>query len=289
VLGAVWDLAWAGLVTNDTFAALRFLGEHRPRRGGARRGGSGAPARPTGPDGDVDGGAPHAARRRLPGGWWRGSDARGSDARGSNARGSNARGSGRARATGPGGRWSLVRDLVRDPVNSTERAHSWAATLLDRHAIVARETAGVEALGGGFGGIYSVLRSMEDAGRVRRGYFVEGLGGAQFAYPGIIDRLRRERDAPAEGVAVALAAADPANPYGWLLPWPDLAGDTGTGAARGARRAATALRSVARSRPGRTLALEQIGGDPALRSPLGPVLREAGFTQDYRYLRLRAD
>ena len=77
-----------------------------------------------------------------------------------------------------------MRDLVRSPVSSTERATTWAATLLDRHELVARETAAVEALGGGFASVYGVLRSIEDAGKVRRGYFVEGLGGAQFAYPG---------------------------------------------------------------------------------------------------------
>src|SRR6185295_5895276 len=114
---------------------------------------------------------------------------------------------------GPGGRWSLVRDLVRSPVSSTERATAWAATLLDRHGIVARETAGVEALGGGFSSVYRVLRSMEDAGKVRRGYFVEGLGGAQFAYAGVVERLRRVRDGEHESDTdvVALSATDPAN------------------------------------------------------------------------------
>ncbi|HSJ07149.1 MAG TPA: DEAD/DEAH box helicase [Longimicrobiales bacterium] len=313
MVAAIWDLVWAGLITNDTFAALRGLGEGRPRRAGRQR----PPARELELPADAAAGAAGARgqagrRRRLPGGWWRGS------------------GRGRGAATAPGGRWSLVRDLVRDPVSSTERAHAWAATLLDRHAIVARETAGVEALGGGFGGIYSVLRSMEDAGRLRRGYFVEGLGGAQFAYSGIVDRLRRERDAPGGGTVVALAAADPANPWGWLLPWPHLTGDDGAGAAgnsaaaRGARRAAgaavvlvdgepvlyvdrngrrlrtfagvdedaiaralPALRAVARGRPGRTLTLEEVDGQPALRSAMATLLREAGFTQDYRFLRLR--
>jgi ATP-dependent Lhr-like helicase len=209
-------------------------------------------------------------------------------------------------------------------VSSTERATSWAATLLDRHAIVTRETAVVEALGGGFGGIYAVLRSMEEAGRLRRGYFVEGLGGAQFTYPGIVDRLRRERDAPAEGTVVTLAATDPANPFGWLLAWPDLRGAQGTGM-RGARRAAgsvvvlvegepvlyldrkgrrlrtfaaaaedviaralPALSDVARSRPGRALAVERVDDDSAISSPLVQLMREAGFVQDYRYMRLRA-
>jgi ATP-dependent helicase Lhr and Lhr-like helicase len=304
VLDAVWDLVWAGLVTNDTFAALRHRGASR-RRDRSRDHG----------DGGVDdvarsrsSGVPRSTsstRRRMPRGWWRGGE----------------------RSTpvgaGPGGRWSLVRDLVRGEVASTERAHSWAATLLERHGIVARETAAVEALGGGFGGIYQVLRSMEEAGRVRRGYFVEGLGGAQFTYPGVVDRLRRERDAAGtgHGDVVVLAATDPANPYGWLLPWPPLQEAGGhpprraAGAAvvlldgepmvfvdRNGRRLRTfcaatdeslkrtlpALRDVARGRPGRTLALERVGDELAIRSPLAPLLREAGFTQDYRAMRLRA-
>jgi ATP-dependent helicase Lhr and Lhr-like helicase len=303
VLDAIWDLVWAGLVTNDTFAALRHRSERRrrarPKDGGAAADGGAADG------GSAVGGAPRTGaggRRRMARGWWRGSAARPGTA-------------------GPGGRWSLVRDLVRGDTTSTERAHAWASTLLDRHGIVARETAGVEALGGGFAGVYSVLRSMEDGGRLRRGYFIEGLGGAQFTYPGVVDRLRRERDAAVEPDAIALAATDPANPYGWLLPWPALLDSDArqpkraTGAAvvlvagepvlfidRNGRRlrqfeAATpetlgfalpALRDVARGRPGRTLTLERIGDDPAIQSPLTAMLRNAGFTQDYRAMRLRA-
>ncbi|MEX1183561.1 MAG: helicase-related protein, partial [Gemmatimonadota bacterium] len=301
VLDAVWDLVWAGLITNDTFAALRSLGMRRRSPGGA----SGPKARPLGIPGEhVASSAGSARRRRLPRGWWRGTQRSGTH------------------ALAVPGRWSLVRDLVHDGVTSTERAHAWAATLLDRHGIVARETAAVEALGGGFGSVYNVLRSMEDAGRVRRGYFVEGLGGAQFAYPGIIDRLRRERDAPPEGTVVALAAMDPANPYGWLLPWPALAdGDANRGARRAAGtvtvlvdgvpvlyldrdgrrlrtfadisddavvRALPALRDVARGRPSHTLSIERAGSEPAISSPLTTLLVDAGFTRDYRFMRLRA-
>src|SRR5690606_8532583 len=131
-------------------------------------------------------------------------------------------------------------------VSSTERAHAWAATLLERHGVVARETGQVEALGGGLGSVYSVLRSMEDAGKIRRGYFVEGLGGSQFAYPGVIDRLRRERDAAPEDLPVARAATDPANPYGWLLPWRALADEEGR---RGARRSAGTVVAMLDGRP----------------------------------------
>ena len=292
VLNALWDLVWAGLVTNDTFGALRSLQTpvrmHRARTR-TRRNFKGESVESS-----------VSQRRRLPSGWWRDKSS--------------------SRASGPGGRWSLVRDLVRAPANSTERATSWAATLLERHGIVARETAGVEALGGGFSGVYRVLRSMEEAGKLRRGYFVEGLGGAQFAYPGVVDRLRRVRDAALhEHEVVALAATDPANPFGWLLPWPELAGGTGqaarraTGAAvvivegvpvlyldRNGRRLRTfkdvdaeqieralpALRDIARGSARGAILLDKIGDDSALSSPLVPTLLSAGFKQSYRYLSL---
>jgi ATP-dependent Lhr-like helicase len=324
-LDAVWDLVWSGLVTNDTFASLRFLGAAAPRRSRASRSRNRRPAsgvrRPTEQDGDIDGddspvpghgsrtpeaGRPggRGLRRRMESGWWKDPASR------------------TALASGPGGRWSLVTDLVRAPVTSTERAAAWAATLLDRHGIVARETAGVEALGGGFSSVYRVLRSMEEAGKLRRGYFVEGLGGAQFTYPGVVDRLRRVRDAEVhEHDVVALAATDPANPFGWLLPWPELAEAQGhgprraTGAAvilvdgepvlyldRNGRRLRTfaeasaaeieralpALRTIARARPRGSLVIDRIGNESAIRSELAPRLREAGFTQDYKYLRLTA-
>jgi len=269
---AIWDLVWAGLITNDTFAALRALAA--PRRA-ARR-------------------APH--RFRQPSSF-------------------------RPAASAVGGRWALVRDLVREAVTPTERAHAWGATLLERHGIVVRETAAVEALGGGFGNVYRVLRSMEEAGKVRRGYFIEGLGGAQFAYPGTVDRLRHVRDLQEEGEVVALAASDPANPYGWLLPWPDLSVDTGHGARRATgaavvlvggvpvlfldragrrlrtfdavtpeqiERALPGLRDVARGRARGALTLERVNDQSAIRSPLMPQLERAGFRQDYRYLRISA-
>jgi ATP-dependent Lhr-like helicase len=295
-LEAVWDLVWAGLVTNDTFAALRTLGTGTTRRKRTTRH-AGDNAR-----GDTQ--LPVSRSRRLPRGWWRDAAQR------------------TTTMSGPGGRWSLVRDLVRTPVASTERAAAWAATLLDRHGIVARETAAVEALGGGFSNVYRVLRSMEDAGRIRRGYFVEGLGGAQFSYPGIIDRLRRVRDDEArEHDVVALAATDPANPYGWLLPWPELRASSGHGARRATgsavvlvdgepvlfldrfgrrlrvfadashdavERALPGLHAVARGRPRGILVIDRVGAEPAVRSELASLLVEAGFRQDYRSMRLEA-
>jgi ATP-dependent Lhr-like helicase len=97
--------------------------------------------------------------------------------------------------------------------------------LLDRHGVVTRDAVATEAIGGGFGAVYPVLRELEEHGRVRRGYFVEGLGGAQFALPGAVDRLRALRaeaggDRSVDARTLLLAAADPANPYGAALAWP---------------------------------------------------------------------
>ncbi|MGK7311988.1 MAG: DNA glycosylase AlkZ-like family protein [Candidatus Longimicrobiales bacterium M2_2A_002] len=290
LMAAVWDLVWAGMITNDTFAALRHLGT--PIRRGGRRGGN------SGPGGRS---AARSARRRA-----------------LNPPHSSLRG-GPGGGSGPGGRWSLVRDLVREPASSTERAAAWASTLLERHGVVARETLSVEALEGGFSSVYPVLRTLEEQGKVRRGYFVEGLGGAQFAYPGIVDRLRRVRDGDAEGEVIALAATDPANPFGWLVPWPELVdvagreptrsvgsvvvlvdGDPVLFLDRGGRRlrafadaddeairtALPALRSVAATHPRRALSLEEVNGDPAFKSDLLDAMRDAGFTPDYRYVRV---
>ena len=302
---AIWDLVWAGQLTNDTFAALRSLAAPRGSRPAQR-----------------------SHRRRFPG--HRPNEA--DSAAGTDLNRDRRLGARNPWASFVGGRWSLVRDLVRNPAASTERAHAWGATLLERHGIVTKETAAVEGLGGGFGNVYRVLRSMEEAGKLRRGYFVEGLGGAQFAYPGTVDRLRRVRDEDAEAEVVALAAVDPANPYGWLLPWPPLSGASAAdeedsphstlsarraaGAAvvlvggtpvlyldRNARRLRTfagvdgeqleralpALRDIARYRTRGAITLERINDESALSSALVPQLERAGFRRDYRYLRISAD
>ncbi|WP_067971721.1 DEAD/DEAH box helicase [Nocardiopsis trehalosi] len=144
--------------------------------------------------------------------------------------------------TGPptaAGRWSPAPALDTDP---TRRGHAGAAALLDRHGVVTRGAVVAEqdrrpgGAGGGFSAVYPVLRAFEEAGRARRGYFVEGLGAAQFALPGAVDRLRGmaapDRDGgtggpsagPGDGADAAplvLAAADPANAYGAALPWPE--------------------------------------------------------------------
>jgi ATP-dependent Lhr-like helicase len=134
------------------------------------------------------------------------------------------------------GRWAVLPPVDADP---TRRAHALAEQLLDRHGVVTRGAVMAERAPGGFAAVYRVLAAFEESGRCRRGYFVEGLGAAQFATPGAVDRLRSMRDAPsttstptidpwstapapaaAKPTAVALAATDPANPYGAALAWP---------------------------------------------------------------------
>ena len=163
LLDALWDLVWAGEVTNDTFAPLRALS------------------------------LPRSRSRRSPR-------------------------PGRVLALGPpraAGRWSLVADLVGEERSPTERGHALATTLLERHGVVTREAVVAEGIAGGYASVYPVLRAMEESGRARRGYFVAGLGAAQFALPGAVDRLRAIRDdEPTERL---LAATDPAQPYGAAL------------------------------------------------------------------------
>ncbi|MCY4726287.1 ATP-dependent helicase [Nocardioides sp. STR2] len=131
--------------------------------------------------------------------------------------------------TGPpetAGRWALLPDRDDDP---TRRAHARAEHLLERHGVVTRGAVVSERVAGGFAGVYKVLSAFEDTGRCRRGYFIEGVGAAQFGSAGAIDRLRTfaEPDSAKPGTkpsVVALAATDPANVFGAALPWPD-AGD----------------------------------------------------------------
>jgi ATP-dependent Lhr-like helicase len=112
--------------------------------------------------------------------------------------------------------------------DATVRTHAAAEVLLDRHGIVTRGAVVAEGTVGGFAGVYRVLSAMEETGRIRRGYFVEGLGAAQFASAGAVDRVRAFAARPDEDrqppVGLVLAAADPANPYGAALPWPGAAG-----------------------------------------------------------------
>ena len=132
------------------------------------------------------------------------------------------------------GRWSLVEERTAAAVGSTEWAAATAQQLLARYGLVTREVAQAEGLPGGFSAIYQVFRSLEDGGRVRRGYFVSGVGAAQFALPPVLDLLRSLRELPEEPEVSALAATDPANPYGTLLRWPPLDGSQVRGPSRSA-------------------------------------------------------
>lgn len=150
--------------------------------------------------------------------------------------------------TGPptvGGRWSILPIAETD---ATLRAHAQAETLLDRYGVVTRGAVMNEGWPGGFALPYKVLSGFEETGRARRGYFVETLGAAQFATAATVDRLRsftidHLAEPPLE--AVALAATDPANPYGAALPWPSAAdpGDEASGSTTGAGPGSTGHRA----------------------------------------------
>ncbi len=192
VLATLWDLVWSGEVTNDTFEAVRsYVRKDKDRDEGGRRG----------------------RRLRPP----------------------------RMGPSGSEGRWSLRQARWATTPTNTERSAATARALLERYGVVLREAAGAEGVPNGFGAVYDVLRAMEDQGRVRRGYFVAGRGATQFALPGAEERLRArplgeaaELDAerlaetgdadPVDTEPVVLAATDPANPYGALLPWPEAQG-----------------------------------------------------------------
>lgn len=274
VMRALWDLIWAGYVTNDTFQSLRAF---------ARTGASSAPKRP-----------PRRGRGR---------------------RGTRA-------ALGPSaGRWSSTRDLCRHPPSTTECAHRRVLQMLERHGVLTPEAARLEQVTGGFSAIYPVLSAMEEAGKVRRGYFVHGLGGTQFAYPGAVDRLRALVDdssvATADDVRV-LSAVDPANPYGWLVSWPTRGDASSTSAKRvagasvvlvggrpvlflgkGQRRlsvfpaadnpghlaaAIRALDQLAARKRNRSLCLASIDGVKAYSSPHAAAFLAAGYTVEPRGL-----
>jgi ATP-dependent Lhr-like helicase len=124
------------------------------------------------------------------------------------------------------GRWALVDTTRATRTSMTDWAAATAQQLLTRHGVVTRETVAAEAVAGGFTAVYEVLKAMEEAGRIRRGYFVAGLGAAQFALPAALDLLRSARDVPETPRTVVLASTDPANPYGSLLKWPEIGGST---------------------------------------------------------------
>jgi ATP-dependent Lhr-like helicase len=222
---------------------------------------------------------------------------------------------GSVRRSGPpagAGRWSLVAPLLEPVPSPTEGAHARAMALLDRHGVLTREAVLAEGAPGGYAGVYGVLRALEESGKARRGYFVDGLGAAQFAIPGAVERLRELREDSSGGVVV-LAAADPAQPYGAALPWPESAGRPARAAGayvvladgvpaafleRGARTLLTfedgassdwpdAIASLVKDGRLRRIELSKIDGDAVAESPLGDALRSAGFVDGYRGLVLR--
>jgi ATP-dependent Lhr-like helicase len=218
------------------------------------------------------------------------------------------------------GRWSLTAPLfaVGDP-DPAARRRALAELLLERYGILTREQVLAEGIPGGFSAIYSELSQLETLGVARRGYFVEGLGGAQFALSGAVERLRAQppRDEP----PVVLAAVDPAQPYGAALPWPQKADHDGRRPARAAgahvvliggepvvyvERGGRALQTLVPAGDQRItaaiqalvehvqrgaikrLALEKIDGQPVSGSPLEPLLTELGFQAGPRRLTLSA-
>ncbi|MGO9218532.1 MAG: helicase-related protein, partial [Streptosporangiaceae bacterium] len=292
VAAAIWDLVWAGRLTNDTLAALRtVLGTGRPVADSGPAG--------TGSAGPGSAGTVPARRRTTvrPGTRGRGRGAFGRPAMQSR--------------TGPPtvtGRWSLAPPAGPDP---TLRMHALARTLLDRHGILIRGAAATERVPGGFAAIYPVLRAMEDAGQCRRGYFVEGLGAAQFALPGAVDRMRAlatetgERETPGDPWARAgdpgagspapgffrnenpsgpalsvtvLAAAAPANPFGAALPWPERPGEAPGGHRPGRKAGALVVLAGGElvlyvERGGKTLL--SWTSDPAVLGPAAAALAGA--------------
>ncbi|HUR84182.1 MAG TPA: DEAD/DEAH box helicase, partial [Solirubrobacteraceae bacterium] len=271
---ALWDLVWAGEVTNDAFAPLRAprltlaRARQAPRHGGASR--------------------RFGARR------------------------------GGATPTVQG-RWALTDTIFRREVEPGQRRRTLAELLLERYGILTREQVLAEGIAGGFSILYDALSQLETLGVCRRGYFVEGLGGAQFALPGAVERLRAQR-AVEESPPLVLAATDPAQPYGAALPWPARDAEQRRPArVRGAyvvlagaepvlyvekggkgivtlvpsddarlRPAFEALAGFVTGGRGRKLSLERIDGEPVVGSGHEPMLVELGFRAGPRKLTLSA-
>ncbi|MFL5818460.1 MAG: DEAD/DEAH box helicase [Conexibacter sp.] len=280
---ALWDLAWAGAVTNDAFAPLRAprLTLARAQRAASR--------------------TPGRAGRRF----------------------SSRRGGAQAQVQG---RWSLTErlfELPAQPVDPSARRRVLAELLLERYGILTRELVLAEGVPGGFSAIYPELSQLETLGVARRGYFVEGLGGAQFALPGAVERLRAQK-APEEAPPLVLAATDPAQPYGAALPWPKRDGESAGPGRRPSRtpgalvvlagsepvlyleRGGRALQSLvlpedprvpaalealadhARAGRIRRIALEKVDGESVMGTPWEAALAEVGFRAGPRRLTLSA-
>jgi ATP-dependent Lhr-like helicase len=263
-LPALWDLVWAGEVTNDAWTPLRAgrrfqtqASRPRPRRFSRRRAGE---------------------------------------------------------VTATQGRWSLTARLF--PGRPDRRA--LAELLLERQGIVTRDGVRGEGIPGGYSAVYGELKALETLGLARRGYFVEGLGGAQFALGGAVERVRELRPKDGEEPEVlVLAAADPAQPYGAALPWPKrsgaraarvagahvvlIGGEAALFVERGGRtlvplrepeddwlrEALTALVRQAKTAGIKRLAVERFDGEPVGDSEIMPLLVEAGFVAGPRRATLR--
>jgi len=211
-----------------------------------------------------------------------------------------------------------VAPLLEPRPTPTEIAHATVSQLLERHGVLAREAVLAEGVEGGFAGVYGVLKVLEERGQVRRGYFVAGLGAAQFALPGAVDRLRASREPDDEDEPLVLAATDPAQPYGAALAWPEPSGGGRPARVAGAyvvlvhgqlvawldRRGHHLVTFPASAEAGdewveaivhvvkdgrvRSLEVRKIDGGPAGESPLAATLRAAGFVDGYRGLVMRA-
>ncbi len=274
IVAALWDLVWAGEVTNDSLAPLRAHIANSPaRKASAGRG------------------------RPRPG---------------------------RLNRIGPpagAGRWTLVDGWRTGDAGSTQAAHAVATQLLERYGVVTREAVLAEGVIGGYAAVYQVLKVLEERGQVRRGYFVAGLGAAQFALPGAVDRLRAARDTPDGDLhpervppPVVLAATDPAQPYGSVIAWPDTSGRPARIAAAWVvmrlgrpqvwldRRSsslvtfpdaadsswAAALAQLVTGRRVRSLEVRKVNGEPVAAHPdVVAALVGAGFTDGYRGYTLR--
>ena len=263
VLPALWDLVWAGEVTNDAWTPLRA-----GRRYGVPK--------------------PERRPRRF-----------------SRARASVV--------TATQGRWSRTERLFA----GTADRRALAELLLERQGIVTRDGVRAEGIPGGYGAVYGELRALETLGLCRRGYFVEGLGGAQFALGGAVERLRELRERGEEPAPQVLAAADPAQPYGAALPWPRRSGARAARVAgahvvllggeavlyveRGGRSlvplldpdeawlrpALAALVAHVRRGGAQRLAVERFDSEPVTESDAMPLLVEAGFLAGPRRAVLR--
>jgi ATP-dependent Lhr-like helicase len=252
---ALWDLVWAGEVTNDAFAPLRAPRLTLARAQKSALAARGNRARP-----------PMRAGTRF----------------------GSRRGTGAA-AQQVQGRWALTTSIFRGEVEPGARRRTIAELLLERYGIVTREHVLAEGVPGGFSSLYDALSNLETLGVCRRGYFVEGLGGAQFALPGAVERLRTQSDRAEEAPPIVLAATDPAQPYGAALPWPKRRDDADGARAKPARAAgayvvlAGAEPVVYVERGGRGIQVLVERDDPRLRPALEAL---SAFVKADRKLKL---